>query len=159
MKTCVIQMQKLIKQIDVKFKYISFFPLLVFNKKNSDNVKKIYTKHWLYCMCLSELIFLQKNDVSFFCKPTIINLKIKKNKTTILRSPNKHKVAQFHTVKKIFQSYFFISFFFNKKNQYSNIVELRKIFNAMFLNFETALLFTKFVKINFLLQLELKKIK
>ena len=109
-------------------------------------------------MCLSEIIFLQKNNISFTCKPGIINFKSNKNRTTILRSPNKNKVAQFHTIKKKYQTSMIMSFFFNK-NKKMNIIILKDFLYSTFLNFETPLLFTKSIKINLLKNLKLNKIK
>jgi hypothetical protein len=86
---------------NIKIKQVSLFPLLI---KNSSNFyTKIYTKYWLYYLCLIEL---NKNNESYKYKlnHNRINTKVLKGNTQTLRSPNRHKVAQFHTTKRHYET-------------------------------------------------------
>ena len=130
--------------ITVKLKQISLFPILI-NNKSSILYKKIYTKHLLLFFCLLEL--KQKNNFNLLYRSNFLSLRKKTKATQILRSPNRHKIAQFHIIK----NYYLINSKFSLKIKINNInYNILLIYNFLilnFLNFESSLLFIKNVQL------------
>lgn len=74
------------------------------------------------------------------------NRKKLKHSTQILRSPNRHKIAQFHIVKKMYKINFSFKILFRntKLNQFVTVISLIKnTFNL----FESSMIYTKNIKI------------
>lgn len=112
------------------------------------NVNKIYAKYFLYMLGLIEIsnskneIFRSNVKSSFF-----ILKKIKKN-IQVLRSPNRHKKAQFHIAKK---NYILNSSISIKLNKYTSDIVCMEIINLVYLNFfnfESSLICLKNIRIN-----------
>lgn len=146
----------MLKYIKINFKQVSLFPVLT--KKNTSFLyKKIYTRHFLYFFGMLELNNINKNKLGIKLSKGFFNKKKLKHSTQILRSPNRHKVAQFHVIKKFYN----INFSFKilckntKINQFASIISLMKnTFNL----FESSMIYTKNVKIGLHSILKLKLI-
>ena len=141
----------MLNKVDIKIRQVSLFPFK--SEKNSD--KKIYTKHFIYLMSLIELnneysnikIKLKKNNFIF---------KKFNNKVQTLRSPNRHKIAQFHVSRRFFFLLSSIQLIIPKVN--TNIFFLINYFNKTLISFESSSIFIKNIKIKFSTTLTLTKI-
>lgn len=100
-------------KIILKLKQISSFPLQI-HSHQSYLYKKIYAKHWLYYFCLTEIRLVPTNiQIQFYTHRC--NKRVLKQKIQTLRSPNRHKVAQFHTAKRFFETISTIHIIVNNK--------------------------------------------
>jgi len=141
----------LLNVLKIKIRRVSLFPIYT----NKINDSKIYVKHILYLISLLELnnncktvkLVLNKNKIVF---------KKNKNKIQILRSPNRHKKAQFHICKRF---YFLVSYFqisWSKINL--NNLYLINYINKILLSFESSTMYIKNIKSNLQTYLTLNKI-
>lgn len=124
-------------------------------KINKENKNKIYVKHFIYLVSLMEL---NKNHSNFNIKLKKNNFIFKKNfkKTQILRSPNRHKIAQFHVSRKNFILISSIDLLISSLK--INVVFLIKFLKKILISFESSSIFVKNIKINYSTNLFLNKI-
>lgn len=138
--------------VKIDIKQISLFPIIV-NNSSSILYKKIYTKHLLYFFCLLEL---NNNLLKIKFSKNFLNFKKIKKKTQILRSPNRHKIAQFHIAKKSYMIN--SSIYLTSRNRINSFISLTKLIVSSFLNFESSMIFVKNIKISTNLTVNLKNI-
>lgn len=141
----------MLNKVDVKIKQVSLFPFK--STKNSDN--KIYVKHFIYLISLIELNN-EYHNIKIILKKNHFIFKKKTKKVQVLRSPNRHKVAQFHVSRRNFFLLSSIQLIIPKVN--TNIFFLINYFNKTLLSFESSSIFIKNIKINYHTNLYLNKI-
>lgn len=84
-------------------RYTSLFPLLINRQAEAPNTK-IFVKFWLYNFCLTEWTSVSDKGPQLSCYYGRVNTKRQKHLSQTLRSPNRHKVAQFHTAVRFFET-------------------------------------------------------
>lgn len=119
-------------------KYISLYPITL-NKTNLKTTK-IYTKHFLYFFGILEMSKLFSTNFKFVLNKVGFIRKIKKHNTQILRSPNRHKSAQFHVVQKKYQLHTSFIIRFNDNINFNKVPSILKLIEYYFLNFESSML-------------------
>lgn len=139
----------MLNNIIVKLYFQSLFPFKV--NRNKIKNDRIFVKYFLFFLALSE----STNRIENFTKynPGLFITKKQKNKTTILRSPNRHKVAQFHVCKNIYNinSTFYFKF---KITELTGLYLLKAIKNLSY-NFDSSLVCSKKIKLNMMSNISL----
>lgn len=109
--------------ITISSKYVSLFPLVV-TQTTSNLVNKMFVRDWFYHLCLTEYnTGVGRSPHQWRCWHGRINVKRNINKVQTLRSPNRHKVAQFHTAKQFFETDIFTYIpMGSRRAKYSDIV-------------------------------------
>ena len=132
----------MLNNITIKLCFQSLFPF----KLNKNKIKndRIFVKYFLFFLALSESANKSENFSRY--NPGLFIRKNQKNKTTILRSPNRHKVAQFHVSKNIYSINSTFHFKF-KITEFTTILLLKAVKNLSY-NFDSSLVYSKKVKLN-----------
>lgn len=133
--------------LKIQTRQLSLYPITTPIKNKQLN--KIYARHFLYIIGLIELHnntnkkFNSKLQTSYFIQKKI------SNSTQILRSPNRHKIAQFHIAKKQFIITHNLILKFNDQRKFNNLIPLLNLVSTNFINFESTLLYIKNLKLTF----------
>ena len=132
----------MLNNITIKLHFQSLFPF----KLNKNKIKndRIFVKYFLFFLALSESSNKSNNFIKY--NPGLFITKNQKNKTTILRSPNRHKVAQFHVCKNIYNinSTFYFKF---RVTEVTTMLLLKVIKNLSY-NFDSSLIYSKKIKLS-----------
>lgn len=132
----------MLNNITVKLHFQSLFPF----KLNKNKIKndRIFVKYFLFFLALSESSNRSDNFIKH--NPGLFITKNQKNKTTVLRSPNRHKVAQFHVCRNIYNINSTFRFKF-KITEVTTILIFKAIKNLCY-NFDSSLIYSKKINLN-----------
>ena len=132
----------MLNNIIVKLYFQSLFPFKI--NKNKIKNDRIFVKYFLFFLALSESTNRSDNFNKY--NPGLFITKKRKNKTTILRSPNRHKIAQFHVCKNIYNvnSTFYFKF---KITETASLYLLKAIKNLSY-NFDSSLIYSKKIRLS-----------
>lgn len=142
-------MQNLFNSIVLKLNYQSLFPFKI--KNRNYNNERIFSKYFIFFSAFSERGSLDSQV--YKNTPSLFITKKQKQRTTILRSPNRHKIAQFHVSKYIYSINTTLRFKFNVTEL--SLIYFIKLLKTLSSNLDSSLVYTKKIKIKSLYSLNL----